>query len=581
MPGQISKVKLMSDTQLIQSAEPRQTVQITLPDGSSFEGPVGATIEEFFKAAYPNPAAPLIATLVNGKLRELTWPVKCDCAVKPIDLSQSDGVRIYRRALTFLMVAAAHRLFPEAEIFVDHSLPFGGYFCEIRNHPPLTAEQIRALSDEMWRLVEADLPIAREQVPLAEALKIFRARGEADKMALFESRSRNDKTYLRIYSLAGHRDYFHGYMVPSSGYLRYFQLLRWGDGFILQFPRRREPRKLQEPSYSPQLINVFREYGRWLRLLGVENVSELNEAIHQERLRQIILVSEALHEQRIADIAGQIWSRRGEVRLVLIAGPSSSGKTTFSRRLAVQLLARGLRPFALELDNYFVDRERTPLDENGDYDFEALGALDLDHFNHDLQAMLRGEEVQMPRFNFKLGRQESGEMVQLGPDHVVIVEGIHGLNPHLVNAIPWESTFRIFVSALTQLNLDRHNRVPTTDTRLIRRIVRDARARGYDARDTIARWESVRRGEKRYIFPHQEYADALFNSALVYELAILKPFVEPLLLQVDPDSPQRVEAKRLLAFLQWFRATGEGDVPENSILREFVGGQALEGFRWD
>ncbi len=581
MQGQISKVKLMSDAKLIRPAEPRQTVQITLPDGSSFEGPVGATIEEFLKVAYPNPTAPLIAALVDGKLRELTWPVQCDCAVKPVDLSQSDGVRIYRRALTFLLVTAAHRLFPEAEIFVDHSLPFGGYFCEVRNHPPLTVEQLQTLSNEMQRLVEADLPIAREQVPLDEALEIFRARGEVDKMSLFESRNRNDKTYLQIYNMAGHRDYFHGYMVPSSGYLRYFQLLRWGDGFILQFPRRREPRKLQKPSYSPQLINVFREYGRWLRLLGVENVSELNEAIDQNRLQQIILVSEALHEQRIADIAGQIWSHRDEVRLVLIAGPSSSGKTTFSRRLAVQLLARGLRPFALELDNYFVDRDDTPCDENGDYDFETLGALDLERFNRDLQAMLRGEEVQMPRFNFKQGCREPGEVVKLRPEHVVIVEGIHGLNPQLVSAIPWEHTFHIFVSALTQLNLDRHNRVPTTDTRLIRRIVRDARSRGYNAGDTIARWESVRRGEKRNIFPHQEYADVMFNSALVYELAVLKPFAEPLLLQVDPDSPQRVEAKRLLAFLQWFRSTDEDDVPENSILREFVGGQALEGFRWD
>lgn len=571
----------MSVNNQVRLAEPRQNVQMTLPDGRTFEGDVGATIEAFFQTAYPDPPAPLLAALVDGDLRELTWPVKRDCTGAPIDLSQSDGVRIYRRSLTFLMIAAMRRLFPDIEIFVDHSLPFGGYFCETPKHPPLAEEQLRNVTQEMQRLIERDVPIQRERVPLNEAIDIFQARNELDKVALFKTRNRNVKDYLRIYNLEGYRDYFHGYMVPSAGYLRYFRLLRWGDGFILQFPRRHQPQALLEPRHSPQLVTVFREYGRWLRLLGVENVSELNASIVEDRFRQIVLVSEALHEQRIADIAGQIWARRGDVRVVLIAGPSSSGKTTFSRRLAVQLLARGLRPFALELDNYFVDREATPRDENGEYDFEALEAVDLELFNQHLQALLRGDEVRIPRFNFKTGKREAGSLVKLGPEHVVIVEGIHGLNPRLVYTIPWERTFRIFASALTQLNLDRHNRVPTTDTRLIRRIVRDARTRGYSATDTLARWESVRRGEKNYIFPNQEYADVMFNSALVYELAVLKPFVEPLLLQVDPLSPQRVETKRLFAFLQWFQPMTADVVPENSILREFIGGQALEDFHWD
>jgi uridine kinase len=569
----------MTKTGQVQRAEPRETVQVTLPSGESYEGPIGTTLEDFLRAAIPEPEAPLIAALVDGQLRELTYSVTRDCDVTPVDLSESDGVRIYRRSLTFLMVAAARRLFPNIQVYVDHSLPYGGYFCEVENHAPLNEGQLEELTREMQRLVDADLPIERELLPLEEALEIFRARNEEDKLALFENQ--RDKNYLRIYKLNGHEDYFHGYMVPSTGYLEFYRVLRWGDGFILQFPRRREPARLQDPQHYPQLVTVFREYGRWLRLLGVENVSELNEEVKTGDVRRTILVSEALHEQRIADIARQIWSRRGDVRLVLIAGPSSSGKTTFSKRLAVQLLARGLRPFALELDNYFVDRELTPLDENGEYNFEALEAVDLALFNEHLQALLKGEEVQLPRFNFKVGKREPGDFAQLGPDHVVIVEGIHGLNPRLVQAIPWESTFRIFASALTQLNLDRHNRVPTTDTRLIRRIVRDARTRGYDAQETIARWESVRRGEKRYIFPNQEYADVMFNSALVYELAVLKPLAEPLLLQVDPASPQRVEAKRLLTFLRWFYPADASMVPENSILREFVGGQALEGFRWD
>ncbi|MBN1920136.1 MAG: nucleoside kinase [Anaerolineae bacterium] len=565
----------------VRLAEPRKDVQMTLPDGRTFESDSGATVETFFKVAYPEPAAPLLAALVDGDLRELSWTVRRDCLAAPIDLSESDGVRIYRRSLTFLMITAMRRLFPETEVFVDHSLPFGGYFCETPKHTPLTEEQLRGVADEMQRLIDLDVPIRRERVPLSEAIDIFASRNELDKVALFQTRTRNSKDYLNMYNLEGYRDYFHGYMAPSTGYLRYFSLLRWGDGFILQFPRRHKPRELLEPRHSPQLVTVFHEYGRWLRLLGVENVSDLNDSIVEGRMRQIVLVSEALHEQRIADIAGQIWARRGDVRVVLIAGPSSSGKTTFSRRLAVQLLARGLRPFALELDNYFVNREATPRDANGDYDFEALEAVDLELFNLQLQALLRGDEVRIPRFNFKTGQREEGKLVKLGPEHIIIVEGIHGLNPRLVYTIPWERTFRIFASALTQLNLDRHNRVPTTDTRLIRRIVRDARTRGYSATDTLARWESVRRGEKNYIFPNQEYADVMFNSALVYELAVLKPFVEPLLLQVDPRSPQRVETKRLFAFLQWFQSVAADLVPENSILREFIGGQALEDFHWD
>ncbi len=571
----------MTETENIKFAEPRKTVQVTLSDGRTLEGPKGTKLEAFLWAACGAVCVPFMAALVDGTLRELSYPIERDFFVEPFNLSHSDGVRIYRRSLAFLMVTAIWRLYPNVEIYVDHSLPFGGYFCETRNRDPLTKDELIAITKEMHQMVKDDLPITAEEIPLEDAMTIFRQRGELDKVALLQNRRQNKKSYLRMYQLNGYRDYFHGYMVPSTRYLRQFRLMAWGDGFILQFPRRHQPTQLQPPHEYPQLVTVFREYGRWLRLLGIENVSELNEVIAQDRLRRTILVSEALHERRIADIARQIWERRDEVRLILIAGPSSSGKTTFSKRLAVQLLAHGLRPFALELDNYFVDREKTPRDEHGEYDFEALEAVDIPAFNKHLNALLRGEEVQLPKFNFHTGKQEPGPRVRLAPDHIIIVEGIHGLNPKLVQSVAETCVFRIYVSALTQLNLDRHTRVPTTDTRLIRRIVRDARTRGYNATETIARWESVRRGEKQHIFPYQENADVMFNSALVYELAVLKPFVEPLLLQVPLDSRQRVETKRLLAFLQWFTDANTDIVPENSILREFIGGLALDEFDWE
>jgi len=571
----------MTDAQSIRRGTPRDTVQITLPDGEILEGPIGTRLDTFLCAVECEPEVPTMAALVNGNLRELTYAVEQDSHVQPIDLGQSDGGRIYRRSLTFLLVATAHRLFPDVEIFVDHSLPYGGYFCEVRNRDPLTGDEIAQLEAEMRRTVEADIPITREEVPLDDALATFEARNESDKTAVFEGRDRKRKAYLRLYGLGDFRDYFHGYMVPSTGYLKFFQLLPWEEGFILQFPRRHAPTELQTPIRYPQLMRVFQEYGDWLRLLDTDCVGSLNHAIQRDRISEIILVSEALHERRISGIARQIYDRRDQIRLVLIAGPSSSGKTTFSKRLAVQLLAHGIRPFALELDNYFVNREDTPKDANGEYDFEALDALDLACFNEQLQALMRGDEVQLPNFNFYSGMREPGRTVQLKPGQLILVEGIHGLNPKLVYSLQEEILFRVYVSALTQLNLDRHNRVPTTDTRLIRRVTRDARTRGYSATETLQRWESVRRGEKRHIFPYQEYADVMFNSALVYELAVLKPFAEPLLLQVDPDSPQWVESKRLLKFLQWFQPVDRDLVPENSLLREFVGGLALEQFHWE
>jgi len=549
--------------------------QVRFPDGRTFAAPVGTSLEQYIKVALGDSPVLITGALVNGELRELTYPMQSDARVDPVFLSDSDGVRIYRRSLSFLLVTAVRELFPEAHIFVDHTLPFGGFFCQVRGREPFSVEELAQIEVRMREIVAEDTPITREPTPLDEAVQMFRARGEEEKAQLL---TRRQKSYLSLHNLRGTRDYFHGYMVPSTGYLHYFALHPWPPGFVLQYPRRHRPTELLPVGDYPQLTAIFQEYGKWLRLLGVESVSGLNEAVANGRIREIILVSEALHEQRIAQIADQITHRQNRVRLVLIAGPSAAGKTTFSKRLSIQLLAHGVRPFPLALDNYFVDREKTPRDEQGKYDFEILEALDLPLFNQHLLALMRGEMVQLPHFNFKTGRREKGETIQLGPDHVIVVEGIHGLNPRLVPSVPRERTFRIFISALTQLNIDRYNRVPTTDTRLIRRIVRDAAYRGYTVEETLNRWESVRRGEKRHIFPYQEHADVMFNSALAYELAVLKSLAEPLLLQVEPSSPRRVEAKRLLAFLRWFEPCGPGLIPDNSILREFIGRSILRDY---
>ena len=556
-------------------AKPRTTVQVRFGDEQVFEAPRGTPLEAFIRAASLDDSAPVVAALVNGKLCELTHPIMTDADVIPILMTTSDGMRIYQRSLSFVLVVAARELFPEARIVVDHSLTLNGFYCEAQGREPLTPEEVAQLETRMRKIVEADIPIVKQRVSLADAVTLFREQGSEDKARLLRYRQ---KDYLTLYTLRGVQDYFYGYMVPSTGYLHVFALRHYPPGFILRFPRRSKPASLPPFRDSPKQAAVFREYADWMTVLGVKDMGGLNEAIETGRIREVILVAEALHEQRIAHIAQQIVARRGQVRLVLIAGPSSSGKTTFAKRLAIQLLTHGIRPLPIGLDDFFVDRELTPLDENGEYDFEALGAVDLLLFNEVLLKLMAGQEVIPPRYNFRTGKREWGEPLSIGSDHVILVEGIHGLNPALVPNIPAECIYRVYVSALTQLNIDRHNRVPTTDTRLLRRIVRDARYRGYTAQTTINRWESVRRGEERYIFPYQENADTMFNSALVYELAVVKPFAEPLLRQVEPGSLEYVEVKRLLAFLEWFLSCEPDMVPDNSILREFIGGSILHDF---
>lgn len=564
----------------IQQVTPRATVEIHLTDGRVFSGPRGAQIEAFLSVLpeWDNP--PIVGAVINGSLRELTYKVIMDSRVQPVTMADADGARIYRRSLVFLLETAFEDLFPGVDLTVDHSVSSGGYFCQVSGRAPLSPEELETLETRMREIVQKDLPLVRREVPLQEAIEYFAAQQQFDKVRLLRYRT---KDHLVLYALNGHQDYHHGYMVPSTRYLRWFQLKAEElNGFVLRFPRRHAPTELLPMPNVPMLLKTFRQYGSWLANLGIENAGALNDAIHNGRVREIILVSEALHEQRIANIARQFVEHPDKPHIILIAGPSSSGKTTFSKRLAVQLLANGVTPYALEMDNYFVDREKTPLDADGNYDFESINALDRTRLQIDLQRLIAGQEVQLPRFDFKQGRSTVGDLTRLEKGQIIILEGIHGLNPNLLPDIATQQTFRIYVSCLTQLNLDRYNRISTTDSRLIRRIVRDARERGYPAQVTIGRWESVRRGEKNHIFPYQENADVMFNSALVYELAALRALAEPLLRQVPFSAAEYVEAKRLLAFLEWFLPLDIDLIPDNSIIREFVGGSILAQFRlWD
>ncbi len=562
----------------VEPAQPRKTVQVRFPDDRIFEAPVDTPLEAFVAAVHEPGEPTSVSALIDGRrLVELTWPVTHDVAATPISIAHDDGMRIYQRSLSFLLVVAAHQLFPQAQIVVDHSLTMNGLYCEVQGRFPFNAAELAQIEARMRELVEADLPIVRQRMTLAEARETFIRQNYMDKVRLLAFRQ---KDYLTVYCLEGLYDYFYGHMVPSTGYLRLFGVRPYLPGFILQFPRRPQPNVLPPFHDSPKLAAVFREYGEWVDFMRIGDLAGLNEAIAQDRIREVILVSEALHDQRMADIARDIAAQRDTIRLVLIAGPSSAGKTTSAKRLGVQLLANGVRPLPISLDDYFVPREQTPLDEHGEPDYEALEAIDLDLFNEQLLALTEGREVRLPRYNFRTGQREEGPPLQMAPGQVLLIEGLHGLNPRLVPRIPPETIYRVYVSALTQVNLDHHNRIPTSDTRLLRRIVRDARYRGYSARDTISRWQKVRRGEELNIFPYQENADTMFNSALAYELAVLKPLAEPLLRQIEPGNLEWVEARRLLSFLDWVLPCPPDLVPDVSILREFIGGSILAEFKF-
>ena len=561
----------------VQRTQPRKTAYITFADGRVFRAPIGAQLEEYVRTATADDGQPLaIAAILDGRLTELNRTVHSDGFATLVRINSSDGALIYRRSLTFLLIAAAASCFPEAKVYVEHSIVSGGYFCKIEGRPSFSADEIKELEAQMRKIVAQDLPIIRREVALADAIEVFRRKGDEEKLALLQQRQ---KATFILYELLDTQDYFHGFMAPSTGYLPYFALEKaYGGGFLLRFPKKDDPEHLVPVESHPPIFDVFTEYSQWKKKLGIRNVAGLNQAIQAGRLTELILVTEALHEQRIGRIAENIISCP-DARIVLIAGPSASGKTTFARRLAVRLLALGIRPLAISVDDYFVDRQHTPRDEYGNFNFESLYTVDLALLNQHINRLIRGEEVQMPRFDFQRGTRTEGLRVEISPQHVLIIEGIHALNPKLLPDVDPKYTYRVYVSALTQLNLDRYNRISTTDTRLIRRIVRDARTRGYSAADTIARWESVRRGERKWIFPHQNNADAMFNSALTYELAVLNPLAEPLLRQIGSDVPEWIEANRLLARAQWFQIADSLHIPSDSILREFIGGSILENYR--
>ncbi|MGQ9734062.1 MAG: nucleoside kinase [Candidatus Bipolaricaulia bacterium] len=557
----------------IKECSPRRDVHLHLPDGRILCGPLGTPLGEFLDRANDS-ELPVVAGLVENQLRELDWPVEQDCSARAVTLADEPGYRLYQASAILLLEAAIRELFPKAKLEVEHSVPFGGLFCEISGRRPFTHKELELLEQRMEELAEADEPILRETLTLEEARRLFREAGERDRLRLLQNYSAGE---VRLRRLGPAVILAYGPLLPSAGKIKYFALLHHPPGFILRLPQRQRLELSPVQKYA-KLARVFGEYSRWLDLLGVHDLGGLNLALAGGRGGELMLVGEALHSQRIAEIAAEICSRPEPVRVVLIAGPTSSGKTSFSRRLAVQLLANGRRPFPLSLDDYFLPRGRSPRDSQGKPDFETLEALDLELLNKQLLDLLKGRRVTLPRYNFLLGRSEAGPTVRLGRGHILLIEGLHGLNPALVPQIPQEKIFRVYVSAVAQLRLDRLTRIPTTDTRLIRRIVRDSRERGSDAQRTLEQWPSVRHGEEQYVFPYQENADAMFNSALPHELAVLKPLAEPLLRQVEPDSPQYPEARRLLLLLSWIYPCSSELVPEESILREFIGGSVVADF---
>ncbi len=573
-----------AEQEQIRSAKPRKTVQVTIKNEILLEGSIGTSIESFLIEASKIDKTIIVDLLMggilDGRLRELAYPITRDATLEPVLLTDSDGGRIYRRSLIMLMATAADELWSGIQVSVSYAIPDGGFYCRLLNHQPLNQKELDQLEAKMRAIVDNDDPITKRVASRDEAAALFAARHEDDKVRLLEQRTRND---LTLYALRGREDYFYGYMLPSTRYLATFRLILSADGFILQYPRREKPTALTPIAAFGKLVRVFEQADDWLSRMGVEDIGRLNQIVRENRAQELILVADALHEQLIAHIAHDIWEQheKQHVQLVLIAGPSSSGKTTFSKRLAIQLLAHGLQPYTVEMDMYFVDRELTPRDAKGDYDFEALQAINLPTFNRHLLQLMAGEETRLSHFDFIKGKSGEGVTAKLRPNQIIIVEGIHGLNPGLVPDIPSEKIYRIYVSALTQLNTDIHNRISTTDVRLLRRIVRDAQHRGYTATDTLLRWQSVRRGEKQNIFPYQENAHAMFNSALVYELAALRPLAEPLLLQVEPGTPPHIEANRLLSFLRWVQPLSPAQVamiPDTSLLREFIGGSILDDY---
>lgn len=516
-----------------------------------------------------------VSAKVNNKVESLDFRVYYNKDVEFLDITTTSGMRTYVRSLCFILVRAVEELYPDGTVSLEYPVS-KGYFCNLHIGRPVELDDVQRIKQKMHEIIEANLPFLRTEAHTDDVINLFLQRGMMDKVKLLKT---SGQLYTCYYRLGDTVDYYYGSLVPSTGYIHLFDIAKYYDGLLLRIPSRENPGKLEEVIKQEKMLEVFQEYHRWNRIMGISTVGDFNVACNEGHATDLINLSEALQEKKISRIADEITNRNqnGErVKLVLISGPSSSGKTTFSKRLSIQLMANGLKPYPISLDDYFVDREKTPLDANGKHDFESLYALDLPFFESQLSDLLAGKEVELPRFNFTTGKREmTGNKLRIDDHMILILEGIHALNPALTPNIPAANKFKIYVSALTTIQLDYHNYIPTTDNRLLRRIIRDYKYRNYSAEETIARWGSVRAGEDKWIFPYQEYADAMFNSALLFELAVLKDYVEPILRKVPNNSPEYSEAHRLLRFLSYFVSVRDKELPPTSLLREFLGGSSF------
>lgn len=553
----------------------QEMVKVTI-DGKEHEYAIGTTYREIVDEYQEEVAeAPVILVMVDGKLRELQKKLKGDCTLEFVTTKDHIGFETYKRTVCLVLLRAIYDVAGKENIekVMIHYSVGNGYYFTMAGKAVLDQHFLDNVKTRMQELADMCTPIGKRSVNTDDAVSLFHHHRMYDKEKLFRFRR---VSKVNIYNIGYYEDYFYGYMADHAGYVKYFDLKLYDEGFVLELPTRKNPSVISPFCPEGKIFQVQKESQEWAEKMDISYVGDLNDHITKEGISNILLVQEALQEAKISDIAQRIVLE-GNKKFIMIAGPSSSGKTSFSHRLSIQLLAHGMKPHPIGVDNYFKNREETPLDEYGEKNYECLEAIDVEQFNKDMLALLRGERIELPVFNFKTGHREyKGDFLQLGPEDVLVIEGIHGLNDKLSYALPAESKFKIYISALTQLNIDEHNRIPTTDGRLLRRIVRDARTRGTSAKDTIARWPSVRRGEEVNIFPYQEQADVMFNSALVYELACLKVYAEPLLFGIDKSEPEYLEAKRLLKFLDYFISVPSEDIPHNSLLREFVGGSCFD-----
>ena len=556
----------------------KETVKILCKNnGQSYDVAIGSSLLEVLQTLNLQLPYPIVSAKVNNRSEGLRFRLYNNKDIEFLDLRQSSGMRTYVRSLCFVLYKAVRTLFPKGILRVEHPVS-KGYYCNLFLDRPLKAEDVAAIKRQMERIIAENLPFERHECHTDEVIRLFNAQGLSDKVKLLET---SGSLYSYYNSCGDTIDFYYGNLLPSTGYLWLWDILPYDEGILLRIPNKEQPDRLEETIKQEKMLEVFKEHLHWNQLMGLNNVGDFNHLCLQGHATDLINLNEALQERKIARIAEAIASRSadgsGGVKLVLISGPSSSGKTTFSKRLSIQLMTCGLRPYPISLDNYFVNREETPLDAQGNYDYESLYALDLKLFNDQLQALLRGEEVELPTFNFTTGRKEyKGERLRIDQNTILVLEGIHALNPELTPDIPDGKKFKVYVSALTTISLDNHNWIPTTDNRLLRRIIRDYKYRNYSAQQTISRWPSVRAGEDKWIFPYQENADMMFNSAMLYELAVLRSHAEPILSSVPQNCPEYAEAYRLLKFIRYFTPVQDKEIPPTSLLREFLGGSSFK-----